>query len=148
MTRQEREALAEEMAEVLVPAGSTQFEAKWAREYIHRALDRACTPSRIEAAERAVVEAAVTFADALGGRRVVTSKDADVWWMLQETVSRLRDLRANAEAEECRDIGWAKTHKDEAIGPETPRAKHTVYCHLPRGHEGKHSGPLGEWVWE
>lgn len=87
--------------------------------------------SRLEAAERAVVEAALAL---------LTQREPPFRWNdLFDAVTRLRALREQAQAEEC-GAG--------ARGDAAPPLFRQVRCTLPRGHEGAHRGNLGEWSWE
>ena len=136
---------------------------------ILEALDRA-RPSRVHAAERAVLVAAECVVDAsrnclnrqpLGPATIACACCANRWGheddSLSEATAKLLDLRARAQAAECRSFhpivagprGWrfrqeAKTRT--TTGPETFR-KHNLRCHLPRGHEGDHEATLGAFRW-
>jgi hypothetical protein len=175
VTRDEAKALAEELARecsarlpIADPMGSPT--ERLIREAILRALDRATTPSRLQAAERAVVEAALAADDAawklshddtpgsarkFGASVAARGEAMSRLRALREQakaeecgafMSRLRALREQAKAEECGAFVEAKT-RNTAPSDET-FAKHNLRCDLPRGHEGKHCGDLGRWEWE
>jgi len=156
VTPAERKALAEELAREYADewsGGPADYEgmAVHVGEVILRALDRACTPTRIQAAERAVVEAARA-----GSRRIHQTESereaASVWLTtLREACGRLEDLREQAKAGECGEKG-VRLHfpvhpTDGGIGSNVG-TKIVGYCNLPRGHEGRHRGDLGEWEWD
>lgn len=103
-------------------------------------LAKAVTPSRIQSAERAVVEAADRFARKLGGLCVLLPTGANVWADLEETTARLRSLRETAAAEECGQTGWAASRAGFVVHC-------LVRCHLPSGHEGEHECTLGAYRW-
>jgi hypothetical protein len=105
---------------------------------ILRALSRV-RPSRIEAAERAVVDAAMR------GETIGDTRRTAAWLReMREACSRLRDLRAAAGAEECSFV-----QSVYSCGPQNhpPSKIEKVRCVLPRGHEGEHEGELGLWRW-
>ncbi len=114
----------------------------WAREAL-KLIDEAPKPSRIEAAERAVVEAAL---DGHRNVRLSAEPNAAATWLtrLREACARLRDLRERAREEECEDYTHVVLPARTYTGPRDQRL---TRCHLPRGHEGEHRGELGEWRW-
>lgn len=158
MKRDEARALAEELsaqcaARLPIPVGEPRFPVGFrqediVREYIMRALDRALTPTRIEAAVTDLVAAAERWAGpepALSfghemDQAVALSKD------LGERITRLRALREQAHAEECGSIARRQT-RAVTVEDARPYRDCEIRCHLPRGHEGEHEGELGTWRW-
>ena len=95
-------------------------------------------PTRIQAAERAVVEAAL-----IGG--LIEGRPWPGYPALVEAVARLRSLREGQAAEECGAIGETDLVPNTDYPDEYRSVE--IRCHLPRGHEGEHCGPLGDWRW-
>lgn len=100
--------------------------------------------TRLEAAERAVVEAALDLA-----ARIPDSLDQHP---ISEACARLRDLRELAQAEECLAMPETMTPPgvfvtDNANWRAGRDEERPVHCYLPRGHEGEHCGSLGDWRW-
>lgn len=158
MTRDETKALAEELARVcalrlrqdgIVLPGVVPWVEREIRESMQQALDRALTPSRIEAAERDVVEAVGEW------RHDNPNSPNHGKRMVIEAYDRLRALREQRKAEEC----GAEWSDDPRVGSGVTRVGivpqdmgekrewRVVSCHLPRGHEGEHEGELGRWRW-
>ena len=93
--------------------------------------------SRIQAGERAVVEAALAWWPE-------THRDHPAWWAraqpIREAVDRLRDLHERKQAEECT---W-RAHPGNRPGMVNTTF---VKCHIPAGHDGRHRGNLGDYEW-
>lgn len=109
--------------------------------------------SRIEAAERAVVEAAGSSME-----KWVNSGGPN--WLrdpgivaIRDALSRLRSLMEQAGAEECGEVIEVQTHNVvRGIGGTILNVTNVsrtgpIECHLPRGHGGEHEGELGAWRW-
>lgn len=100
--------------------------------------------TRIQAAERAVIEAALgLFVNVNETTIGLTGADG-----LLERRDRLRDLREQARAEECGRLIERWISRAEIEKRDTDEGVIRMRCHLPRGHEGKHAGSLGDWSWE
>jgi len=100
----------------------------------------------VSRAEREVVEAAIADYQEYWSKANVTrgSGSPDTFTRMLQSVDRLRALREQAKAGECREnVEMGISHNAFEIVPRT------ATCNLPRGHEGtKHRGNLGEWEWE
>lgn len=97
--------------------------------------------TRIQSAERAVVEAAIASAILVEQRiremgPTPSAKMGPEGIRVIDACSRLRDLREQARAEEC----------GERSIPLLSSPWKDTRCHL-RGHEGEHEGNLGVWRW-
>lgn len=108
--------------------------------------------SRIEAAERAVVETALEWRRYDRRRHDLTNAEQNALDVLiianTEAVDRLRDLRANQQAEECgAKPSMFVSVRQVVSDSEVLQREKDVRCHLPRGHEGEHEGELGTWRW-
>ena len=171
MARADLESLAENMAVLL----AEEWECKSAMTYVEMAVDIAAVivkaveragaakPTRLQAAERAVVETAVAY------RAAWTEDDGDTYGTsaaMADAINRLRDVRKAAAAEECEAVDrplreLRETLSDRAFNaayPEKSQARgyalmldtfpgEPVRCTKPRGHEGEHEGDLGRFRW-
>lgn len=160
MTRIEAETLAEELArESSEVYGDPMRDGWWGdrvtREtrietLILRALGRVLTPTRIEAAERAVLTCAEEWRRLDIRRHGLRTQGEqqrldDLIRLEAEALDRLRDLREQIGVEECGRRYIKCPDKDwVGVGNEGFNA---LRCHLPRGHEGEHEGELGIWRW-
>lgn len=182
MTRIEAETLAEELArESSEVYGDPMRDGWWGdrvtREtrietLILRALGRVLTPTRIEAAERAVLTCAEEWRRLDIRRHGLRTQGEqqrldDLIRLEAEALDRLRDLREQIGVEECGALApddrgdLLKELSDRSFNaayPEKSRAREyflrlkkvpavAARCHLPRGHEGEHEGALGIWRW-
>lgn len=159
MTPGERKAIAEELARECAAhiegTDGPQAVMLKIRDRILRALDRVTPASRIQAAERAVVEMVVKLEDMLTGRRIVNDEDHRTWNECADAVVRLLALREQVSAETCDDWTYVDATQLYAGGavqapwiPADEPERREIRCDQPRGHEGKHSGGLGRWEWE
>ena len=109
-------------------------------------------PTRLQSAERAVVEAELLLLSLLDMPFGSTSEDArsSTWdridaqeKSLHDSARRLRDLRAHIGEETCK----AKTATQVGSYSTLRGGYPDIACHLPRGHDGEHEGDLGAWRW-
>lgn len=95
--------------------------------------------TRLEAAEKAVVEAAFAMTNADYFKLLGTAEERI---FLREAVTRLRALREGMpECGQIRRLGLVRDldHAFEEV---------TVRCRLSVGHGGEHEGDMGVWKWE
>lgn len=139
MTREEAKALAAELAKQHALALTlSKKDGAAALPHIEQAyaLDRALAPTRLRAAEIAVVEAAIAW-------ELETEEEPAFSWASRESeaIRRLLALREQARAEECQ----RETIAD--VSGEDNGKTLWLRCFLPRGHEGEHQAELGTWRW-
>ena len=162
MTDLEKRAIAEELAAWArssiekfprAPVGAIATAAAVeviVEEAVTRALSRVTPPSRIQSAERAVLDAACEWRRLDTKRYDVRTQGEqqrldDLIRIESEAIDRLRDLREQVAGETCGAIG---NGPDKGwVSVSEPDRLMKVRCHLPSGHEGEHEGDLGGWRW-
>ena len=102
--------------------------------------------TRLEAAERAAVEAAMAWDDILidAPPHEITNRAT----RLSDACARLRDLRERVQEEECGQItAWEIAPRIGNNVDLTISETRTARCTLPRGHAGDCDANLGNVQW-